>query len=126
MTILGQSRFTLLVGAWLLAGSAPTWTKRRPRAPRQGPPHRRASPGLSGTELEVIIFPLAADGVDERRAAAAALASLGAGATPAIAKKLADLRKTGDGGTYSAVKAARERSRAVELQSARGSRDAEA
>ncbi len=65
--------------------------------------------GLSGTALELMVAPLSADGVDDRRAAAAALVSLGAGATPAIAKKLADLRKTGDGGTYSAVKAAKER-----------------
>ncbi len=57
-----------------------------------------------------MLAPLGADGVDERRAGAAAIASLGAGAMPAIAKRLADLRKGGDGGTYSAVKAARERS----------------
>lgn len=66
-------------------------------------------PGLTGAELDAMLIPLSADGVDDRRAAATGLVSLGAGATPAIAKKLADLRKTGDGGTYSAVKAARER-----------------
>jgi tetratricopeptide (TPR) repeat protein len=66
--------------------------------------------GVSAAELDAMIAPLSADSVDDRRAAAAALGALGAGATPTIAKKLADLRKTGDGGTYSAVKAARERS----------------
>jgi tetratricopeptide (TPR) repeat protein len=66
-------------------------------------------PGLTGAELELMVSPLSADGVDDRRAAATALVSLGAGAVPAIAKKLADLRKAGDGGTYSAVKAAKER-----------------
>jgi tetratricopeptide (TPR) repeat protein len=66
-------------------------------------------PGLSNAELEVLIASLGADSVDDRRAAATAIGSLGAGATPAIARKLVELRKTGDGGTYSAVKAAKER-----------------
>jgi hypothetical protein len=67
-------------------------------------------PGLSSAELDAMLAPLAKDSVDDRRAGAAAITALGAGATPAIMKKLADLRRGGDGGTYSAVKAAKERS----------------
>ena len=66
--------------------------------------------GLSSAELDLMLTPLGGDGVDERRAASVAVAALGSGATPAIARKLADLRRSGDGGTYSAVKAAKERS----------------
>jgi tetratricopeptide (TPR) repeat protein len=68
-----------------------------------------SEPGVTAAELDGMLAPLGHDSVDERRAAAAAIGALGAGATPAIAKKLADLRKGGDGGTYSAVKAAKER-----------------
>jgi len=110
MTILGRPRFALLVGAWFLASTAPAWGQTAASGTAAGPVASTGDPGLSGVELDAMVAPLGSDGVDERRAAAAALASLGAGATPAIAKKLADLRKTGDGGTYSAVKAARERS----------------
>ena len=65
-------------------------------------------PGVTAAELDAMLAPLAHDSVDERRAAATAIGVLGAGATPAIAKKLADLRKGGDGGTYSSVKAAKD------------------
>jgi tetratricopeptide (TPR) repeat protein len=66
-------------------------------------------PGVSAAELDAMLAPLGHDSVDERRAASVAIVALGAGATPAIGKKLADLRKGGDGGTYSAVKTAKER-----------------
>lgn len=69
----------------------------------------QGEPGLTAAELDGMLAPLGHDSVDDRRAAATAIAALGAGATPAISKKLADLRKGGDGGTYTAVKAAKER-----------------
>jgi hypothetical protein len=68
-----------------------------------------AATGLSAAELERLIAPLGADSVEARRAAATALTSLGAEATPAIAQKLAELRKGGDGGLGGAVRATRDR-----------------
>jgi tetratricopeptide (TPR) repeat protein len=91
----------------LLAASPAAWAQSPATSGSVG---ATAEAGLSSTELDGMLAPLGADGVDDRRGAATAVVSLGAGATPAIAKKLSDLRKTGDGGTYSAVKAARERS----------------
>lgn len=64
---------------------------------------------LSRAELDRMIGGLSAEGVDDRRAAAAALVALGADAVDVIGKKLADQRKGGDGGTYSAVKGVKER-----------------
>jgi tetratricopeptide (TPR) repeat protein len=107
-TTLRRRPLAFVVGVWLLASTPPGWAQ---TAASSSPASSALAgePGISGTELDAMIAPLGADPVDVRRAAAAAIASLGAGATPAIAKRLADLRKTGDGGTYSAVKAARER-----------------
>lgn len=68
-----------------------------------------AEAGLSQGELERMIAPLGHDSVDERKAAAAALGALGPDAVPAIAKKLAELRKGGDGGMHAIVKGVRER-----------------
>jgi tetratricopeptide (TPR) repeat protein len=65
--------------------------------------------GLSAQELDTMLAPLGSDSVDARREAATALVALGPAAAPALGKKMAELRKTGDGGTYSAVKAAKER-----------------
>ena len=100
----------LLVGAAVLGPS----TAARSQQPAPGlSASAPAAPGgeasLSSPELEAMLAPLAAERVDDRRAAAGALASLGGGATAALGKKMADVRKAGDGGTYSAVKAAKER-----------------
>ena len=74
-----------------------------------------------------MLAPLGREPIEERRAAANALASLGAEATPPIAQKLAELRKGGDGGMNAAVRAARERTRqGGGLRPARGPRTAEA
>jgi tetratricopeptide (TPR) repeat protein len=64
---------------------------------------------MSAAELDRLIAGLGRDSVDERRAAANALASLGPDAIPAITAKLAELRKGGDGGMGGAVRAVRDR-----------------
>src|SRR6516162_278952 len=69
-----------------------------------------AETGLSQAELEKMIAPLGRDSAEEQKAAAAALAALGPDAVPAIAHKLAELRKGGDGGMHAVVKGLRERS----------------
>jgi tetratricopeptide (TPR) repeat protein len=68
-----------------------------------------AESALSQADLERMLAPLGREPIDERRAAAAAIAALGPGAVPTMAQKLAELRKGGDGGMNAAVKAARER-----------------
>ena len=99
-----------------LAGAAPAWAQ--PVAPGPSasmstsvPPASAPSleSGLSVAELDAMLAPLGHDAIDDRRAAVAEVVGAGTGALPAITKKLAELRKTGDGGTYSAVKAASER-----------------
>jgi hypothetical protein len=62
---------------------------------------------MSAAELDRLIAGLGRESVEERRAAAIALGALGADATGAIAQKLAELRKGGDGGMSGAVRAAR-------------------
>ncbi|HTQ47899.1 MAG TPA: hypothetical protein VMI75_34315, partial [Polyangiaceae bacterium] len=66
------------------------------------------SGGMSSAELDSMLAPLSSGSIDERRAAAKAVSSLGVDAAPAIGRKLADLRKSGDGGSFAAIKAARE------------------
>ena len=65
-------------------------------------PAEKASAGaeaaLSSAELDRLLAGLGHDSVEERKAAAASVTSLGADATTAITQKLADLRKGGDGG----------------------------
>jgi hypothetical protein len=63
---------------------------------------------MSSAELDAMLAPLASGAIEERRAAAKAVTSLGVDAAPAIGRKLADLRKSGDGGSFAAIKAARE------------------
>jgi tetratricopeptide (TPR) repeat protein len=103
------------------AVGAPVGARAQPaEAPSQAPaatpipaPSASASSGndtsLSLVELERMLAPLGHDSIDERRAAAAALASLGPDAIPAVTQKLADLRKGGDGGMHAAIKALRDR-----------------
>ena len=95
------------VVACALVASAPASWAQAPSASASAA--ATSEPGVTAVELDAMLAPLGRDSLDERRAAAAAIVALGAGATPAIAKKLADLRKNGDGGTYSAVKTAKER-----------------
>jgi hypothetical protein len=63
---------------------------------------------MSSAELDAMLAPLSSGSIEERRAAAKTVTSLGVDAAPAIGRKLADLRKTGDGGSFAAIKAARE------------------
>jgi tetratricopeptide (TPR) repeat protein len=65
--------------------------------------------GMSSDELNRMIAPLGHDSVEERRAAATALATLGPECTPAVTQKLAELRKAGDAGVYGVLKTVRER-----------------
>ncbi|HEY8042038.1 MAG TPA: hypothetical protein VIF15_19680 [Polyangiaceae bacterium] len=105
----------MLAGALLVAAPAALAQAEAPSAPASASatPTAAASAapesGLSAAELERTIAPLGRDAIDERRAAANALVSLGPDATGAIAQKLAELRKGGDGGVYAVVKAQRER-----------------
>jgi hypothetical protein len=91
----------------------PAAAQAQAQAQTQPPAVASASAGnaaaLSPAELERMIAPLGHDSIDERRAAAAALASLGPDATPTVALKLAELRKGGDGGVHAAIKGLRER-----------------
>lgn len=64
--------------------------------------------GMSSAELEAMLAPLSSASIDERRAGAKAVASLDEDAAPAIGLELADMRKSGDGGAFAAIKAARE------------------
>jgi tetratricopeptide (TPR) repeat protein len=66
------------------------------------------SGGMSSAELDAMLAPLSSGSIDDRRAAAKAVTSLDVDAAPAIGRKLADLRKSGDGGSFAAIKAARE------------------
>jgi tetratricopeptide (TPR) repeat protein len=66
------------------------------------------SGGMSSAELDAMLAPLSSGSIDERRAAAKAVSSLGVDAAPAIGRKLTDQRKSGDGGSFAAIKAARE------------------
>jgi len=66
------------------------------------------SGGMSSAELDAMLAPYSSGSIDERRAATKAVTSLGVDAAPAIGRKLADLRKSGDGGSFGAIKAARE------------------
>lgn len=64
---------------------------------------------LSAAELDRMLAPLGRDGIEDRRAGVAVLLALGPDATSAIAQKLAELRKGGDGGLYAVLKGARDR-----------------
>jgi tetratricopeptide (TPR) repeat protein len=68
-----------------------------------------ADEGLSSPELDRMLTPLGQDAIDERRAAATAVGSLGSEATAAIARKLAELRRGTDDGAFAVVKGFRER-----------------
>jgi hypothetical protein len=94
------------VAAGMLAGAGQAGAQSSSSSASAAPAGEGA---LSAGELDAMLASLARDALDERRAAVTAVVALGTGATPTIAKKLGDLRKGGDGGTYSAVKAARER-----------------
>lgn len=65
---------------------------------------------MAAGELDRLMAGLGRDSVEERGTAAAALGALGPDATGAIAQKLAELRRSGDGGMGGAVRAVRDRS----------------
>ena len=97
----------LVVAAAMVAGAAlsgePAWAQT---------PSASAAPetAMSAAELDRLIAGLGREAVEERRAAAAALGALGTDATGAIAQKLAELRKGGDGGMGAAIRGVRDRS----------------
>ncbi len=96
------------MGALLVAAAVLTVA---PAASAQAPSASASSAStFSVGELDRMLAPFAHDSVEERRAAAGAVAALGSDATTAIAQKLAELRKGGDGGLYSVVKGVKDRS----------------
>jgi tetratricopeptide (TPR) repeat protein len=103
-------RLSLAVAAIALVAIAPAASAQVPSA--SGPPPSAApvavESGMSAAELDAVLAPLSSGSIDERRAAAKEVTSLGEDAAPAIGRKLADLRKSGDGGSFAAIKAARE------------------
>ncbi len=68
-----------------------------------------AEAAFSDSQLERLVAELGHDSVDERRAAASAISTLGQDAMPAALRKLSDLRRGGDGGVVAAMKPVRER-----------------
>jgi hypothetical protein len=93
-----------------LAGGASGGTAARAQASSAGAAGSAGTQAaLSAAELDRLIAGLAQESVDERRTASNALASLGPDATAAIAQKLADLRRGGDGGMGGVVRAMRDR-----------------
>ena len=94
-----------LVAALTLAGSASADTP---------PPTASAAAagvtegGMSEGELDRMLAPLAGEDADARKKAAKAVGELGQDAVPAIAKKLAELRKTSSASVASAVKQSKE------------------
>jgi len=100
--------------ALALAGTAiPSWGQSPTASVAPGAPAAAGSAGvdtgLSDAELEQMLSGLSPEGGGDRRAAAGEIVSLGPDAVPAIARKLAELRKGGDGGVFAVVKALRER-----------------
>jgi tetratricopeptide (TPR) repeat protein len=93
----------LALGSGVVVGGPAAWAQ----APS---PSAGAEASLSAAELDRLIAPLGRDSVEERRAGASVLASLGGDATPAIAQKLAELRKGGDAGMGGVLRAVRDRS----------------
>jgi len=69
--------------------------------------------GLSSVELDRMLARLGHDSADERRSAATAVAATGAEATAAIGRKLAELRRGADDGTFAVVKGVREHATAT-------------
>lgn len=99
----GHVRLVVLAGA-LLGASPAAWAQ----APSTSG-SSTAEAMLSVAELDRMIAPLGRDSIDERRAAATALAALGPDATPAITQKLVELRKGGDGGVNAVIKGLRDK-----------------
>ena len=112
------------MGALLVAAAVLTVA---PAASAQAPSASASSAStFSVGELDRMLAPFAHDSVEERRAAAGAVAALGSDATTAIAQKLAELRKGGDGGLDSVVKGVKDRSGKEGRRPARGADRAEA
>jgi tetratricopeptide (TPR) repeat protein len=112
MSARGRLPVRVRTARWLasLAVSAATLTPAWAQAPSAS---MTTSPGaeeaLSAAELDRLVAGLAQESVEDRRAAANALAALGPDAIPAVSQKLAELRKGGDGGMGAAVRAVRDR-----------------
>ncbi|HEY6459081.1 MAG TPA: hypothetical protein VIY73_02990 [Polyangiaceae bacterium] len=92
--------------AWLAVAVALVGASPAARAESAPSASATAEAALTSAELDRMVAPLGHDAVEERKAAAAAIGGLGPDAVPAIAQKLAELRKGGDGGANAAVKAA--------------------
>lgn len=98
----------MAVAAIALVAIAPAASAQVPSASGASSAAPVVESGMSAAELDAMLAPLSSGSIDERRAAAKAVASLDVDAAPAIGRKLADLRKSGDGGSFAAIKAARE------------------
>jgi tetratricopeptide (TPR) repeat protein len=68
-------------------------------------------PALAPADLDRMLAPLAHDSVDDRRAAASALVTLGPDATDAIGQKLASIRRGGMNDVYNTMKSLRDRAK---------------
>ena len=74
-----------------------------------GSPSAAAEGAFSDGELERLVGELGRDSADARRAAAKTISALGEDAVPAVLRKLAELRRAGDGGILAATRPFRER-----------------
>lgn len=103
-------RFSLAAAAIALVAIAPAASAQVPPASGAASAQAQAQveSEMSAAELDAMLAPLASGSIDERRAAAKAVTALGVDAAPAIGRKLGELRKSGDGGSFAAIKAARE------------------
>jgi tetratricopeptide (TPR) repeat protein len=98
--------------ALLLAAALSTAAVDALGQPASATPSAQPAPlegALSPAELERMLAPLGHDSAEERRAAARAVASLGADAVGPVSEKLAELRRGGDPGVYAVMRGLRDR-----------------
>ncbi len=103
----------VVVMALTVFASAPSRAQVQPAASVTAGPAGSSAGGtseasLGDAELDRMLAPLGHESIEERRAAANAVASLGPEAVAASSRKLAELRKGGDGGMHAVVKGVRE------------------
>jgi hypothetical protein len=104
----------LLLAALSTAASAARGQPATPQAAASSQPAASASaeqPALAPADLDRMLAPLAHDSVDDRRAAAGALVTLGPDATDAIGQKLATIRRSGMNDIYNTMKSLRDRAK---------------
>jgi tetratricopeptide (TPR) repeat protein len=108
MKPLRASYLPLVVAA--LFAAAPAWAQPTPSATAST--GSTAEPtSLAEADLERMIAPLSHDAVDDRRAAANALVTLGPDATDAIGQKIASIRHSGMNDVYGTMKSLKDRAK---------------